>query len=102
MEWLILNKKINTDRKKYMNTKMADKRAQNINESRRMRNRDFINIIVKEYEVWDNRKRVQGGQDRTRIGFKTGNQTIIRNIVKRHRGKRTAIHKIHVNKKKVK
>jgi hypothetical protein len=84
-----------------MNTKMADKSTQNINENRRMWNRDFINILVKGYEVRDNRKRVQGGQDRTRMGFKTGNQTIIRNIVKRHRGKRTAVHKIYVNKKKV-
>jgi hypothetical protein len=84
-----------------MNRKMADKSTKNINESRRMRNRDFINIIVKGYEVWRNRKRVHGGQDRTRMGFKTGNQTIIRNIVKRDRGKRTAVHKIYVNKEKV-
>jgi hypothetical protein len=84
-----------------MNTKMADKNTKIINESRRMRNRNFINIIVKGYEVWHNRKRVQGGQDRTRMGFKTGNQTIIRNIVKRDRGKRTAVHKIHINKEKV-
>jgi hypothetical protein len=66
-----------------MNRKMTEKSTQNINEIRGMRHRVFINMIVKGNEVWQHRKRVQRGQDRTRMGFKNGNQTIIRNIVKR-------------------
>lgn len=62
---------------------MTGKRTQNIDEIRRMRNRVSINMILKGYEVWQHRKRDQGGQDRTHMGFKNRNQTIITNIVKR-------------------
>lgn len=64
---------------------MTDKTTQNIDEIRRMRNRVFINMMVKGYEVRQHTKRVQGGQNRTHMGFKNGNQTIITNIVKREK-----------------
>lgn len=62
---------------------MTDKRTQNIDETRRMPNRVSINMIVKGHEVWQHRKRDQGGQDRTHMGFKNRNQTIITDIAKR-------------------
>jgi hypothetical protein len=61
-----------------------------------MRNRVFINMIVKGHEVWQHRKRVQDGQDRTR---KQNNN--YKHCEKGQRGKRAAVHKIHVNKVKV-
>jgi hypothetical protein len=83
MEWLRINKKISIDRKQHMDRKMTDKSTQNRNEIRRMRKRVFIYMIVKGNEIWQHRERLRRGQDRTRMGFKNGNQTIIINIVKR-------------------
>ena len=58
-----------------------------------MRNRVFIIMTVKGYELWQHRKRVQGGQDRTR---KQNNN--YKHCETGRRGKRTVVHKIHAKK----
>ena len=73
---------------------MTDKSTQSTNEIRRMWN---------SFHRYDRKgirgvatQRVQGGQDRTR---KQNNNYI--HCETRQRGKRTIVHKIHVNKEKV-
>ena len=60
-----------------------------------------MHMIVKGYEVRQQRNRVQGEQHRTRVGFKNISRTIIINIVKPNKELNDGCKKMHVNKEKM-
>jgi SH3-like domain-containing protein len=79
---------------------MTDKSTQNLYVIRRRRNGVFINIIVKGYEEWQHIKRVQREQDKTRMQFKKGKQTIIINIVKRDKEVKVRLYRRYMSTKR--